>query len=57
MDRAFGMFGREEKHVAFQWEDLKERKFWKTRCRQEDIVKCILTLMSATGSAAHYGTG
>ena len=26
MDRAFGIFGREEKHVVFQWEDLKERK-------------------------------
>jgi hypothetical protein len=26
MDGAFGIHGREEKPVVFQWEDLKERK-------------------------------
>jgi hypothetical protein len=26
MEGAFGVRGREEKHVVFPWEDLKERK-------------------------------
>jgi hypothetical protein len=34
MDGAFDIHGREEKHVVFQWEDLKERK--KERKHLED---------------------
>jgi hypothetical protein len=47
MDGAFGVHEREEKHLVFQWEDLKERKKERKKaCGRLDVGRRILLNVS-----------